>query len=161
MPALRRHRRLLVQGGPLVLGNWGVFAILSIWAPVEVLIVAVALLAFVASATLGAFGVVLSSLAVAVIAVSSELASSHPLSAHRFLTSGSLAVCLLVLCGLVGCTVRVLFRRLDAKRKDPGSQVRLSDLLCVRWGWLVVVSRGFGLRSGSLELVVLRASASL
>jgi hypothetical protein len=36
------------------------------------------------------------------------------------------------------------------------------QIFCVcGWVWLVVVSRGFGLRSGSSGLVVLRASASL
>lgn len=121
-----RRRRLLMQAGLLVLGNWAVFGILSIWAPVEVLIFAAALLALVAGATLGALGVVISSLAVAVIAVSSELASSHPLSTHRFLTSGLLAICLLVLCGSAGYAVRVLLRRLDVKRKTTSSPVAIN-----------------------------------
>ncbi len=44
---------------------------------------------------------------------------------------------------------------------DQGAE-RGCPVFCVwGWGWLVVVSRGFGLRSGSLGLVVLRASASL
>jgi hypothetical protein len=123
MPTRRRHARLFAQVGLLALGNWAVFAILAIWASLEVLVLALALLAFGAGGTLGVLGVVVSLLAFAVIAVCSELASSDPLSTHRFLASGSLAIFLLLLCGLGGYAVRALFRRLDAKRKSasPGA----------------------------------------
>jgi hypothetical protein len=94
-----------------------VFGILAICAPLEVLMLAVALLAFGAGATLGVLGVVISPVAFAVIAVCSEATGSNPLSTHRFIASGSLAVFLLVLCGLGGYAVRLLFCRLVANRK--------------------------------------------
>lgn len=117
MMGRRRSVRFLMQAGPVVLGNWAMFAILSIWASVDGVMLAVAILAFAAGATLGVLGVVTSPLAVAVIAVCAELTSSDPLSAHRFLVTGLLAIFLLVLSGLAGYALRVLCRRLDPKGK--------------------------------------------
>ena len=58
---------------------------------------------------------------------------------------------------LADLTKRLVERAMEVELTDRGCQI-----FCVcGWDWLVVVSRGFGLRSGSLGLVVLRASASL
>jgi hypothetical protein len=124
MPARRRRARLL-RVGLFALGNWAVFAILPIWEPARVLLLAFALLAFGAGATLGVLGIFISPVVAGAIVIWAEL-DRHSLSEHRFLASGSLAIVLLVLCGLGGYAVHVLSRRLNAKRKtaSPAAAVK-------------------------------------
>lgn len=115
---MRHHRARRLQEAAVAFGIWAVFAILSIWAPLEVLILAVAAVAFVAGATLGVRGVAASTMAIIALSVFAELSSTHPLSTHTFLRSGVFAVCLVVVCGLAGHALRVVVHRMGKNARQ-------------------------------------------
>lgn len=108
------RRRL--QEGAVAVGIWAVFAILSIWVPPEALIVAVGVAAFGAGVALGLRGIGVSALSIVALSLLSELSSDHPLSVHTLLTSGSLALCLVLVCGFAGHLSRAVVRRLAGEK---------------------------------------------
>jgi hypothetical protein len=108
----------LVRVVSIALSFWAVFAILSIWAPVEVLIFSVVGLSVIAGVILGAGGVAVSSVTFAAISGFSELVSPQPLSAHRFLAEEAIAIVLVVFCGLIGYAGHVLLRRVMADHRE-------------------------------------------
>jgi hypothetical protein len=73
-----------IQAVLLVLSVVSVFAVLSIWVPVEALLVALVGVSFVGGMMLGRVGVVLVPLTTVVVVMRAEIISSHPLSVSTF-----------------------------------------------------------------------------
>jgi hypothetical protein len=114
----RRFR--FIQAALLVVSVVGVFSVLSIWAPVSVLLLALVIIAFVGGASLGKGAAILVPAAVVVVVVRAELVAAHPVEVRTFLFGGIVFVIVLSVVALVGVRVRRLLRRLSAGQQPSG-----------------------------------------
>jgi hypothetical protein len=105
------QRLTFIQGALLVISIVGVFGVLSIWAPVGVLLIALVLIAFAGGAGLGKVAAVLVPATVVAIVVRAELIAAHPVEVRTFLLGGIVIVIVLGVGALAGARVRGLLRR--------------------------------------------------
>lgn len=85
---LDRPRFTFMRAALLVVSIVGVFSVLSIWAPVRILLIALVLIAFAGGAGLGKGAAVLVSLTVMAIVGRAELIAAHPVDLRIFLVGG-------------------------------------------------------------------------
>jgi glycerol-3-phosphate acyltransferase PlsY len=117
---LTGQRLTFIQGTLLVVGVVGVFSVLSIWAPVSVLLFALVIIAFVGGASLGKGAAILVPAAVVIVIVRAELVAAHPVEVRTFLFGGIVFVIMLGVVALVGVRVRRLLRRLSTGQQPSG-----------------------------------------
>jgi hypothetical protein len=97
----------------LVVGVIGVFSVLSIWAPVSVLLFALVIIAFVGGVSLGKGAAILVPAAVVAVLTRAELVAAHPVGVRTFLFGGIVFLIVLGAVALVGARVRRLLNRLS------------------------------------------------
>lgn len=114
------QRLTCTRGTLLVLSVVGVFGVLSVWAPVSVLLIALVVIAFAGGAGLGKRAAVIVPAAVVVIVVRAELVAAHPVEVRTFLLGGTVIVIVLGVVALVGARVRRLLDRLYAGQQPSG-----------------------------------------
>jgi len=102
----------------LIVGVVSVFVVLSIWAPVGVLLIALVVISFAGGASLGRGAVVLVPLTVVAIAVRAELVAAHPVKMQTFLLGGVVVVIALGGVALIGTQARRLLGRPSAGRRS-------------------------------------------
>lgn len=117
---LSGQRLTFIQGALLVVGVVGVFSVLSIWAPVSVLLLALVIIAFAGGASLGKGAAMLVPAAVVVVVARAELVAAHPVEVRTFLFGGIVFVIVLGVVALVGARVRGLLHRLSTGRQPSG-----------------------------------------
>ena len=110
-------RLMVIQSVLLVISIVAAFAVLSIWAPVDVVIGAVVCIAFAGGAILGKGAIVLVPLTVAAIVVRAELIAVHPVALRSFLLGGGAMGVVLVSVAFVGTRIRRLLRRPSARQQ--------------------------------------------
>jgi hypothetical protein len=108
---LHGSRFRLLQAALLVISIVGVFAVLSLWAPVDLLLIVLVVIAFSGGAGLGKRAGVLVSLTVAAIVVRAELVAAHPVRVRTFVLGGLVIVMVLGGVALVGAQARRVLRR--------------------------------------------------
>jgi hypothetical protein len=117
---LSGRRLTFIQGVLLVVGVVSVFSVLSIWAPVNVLLLALVVIAFAGGASLGKGAAILAPAAVVVVVVRAELVAAHPVEVRTFLFGGIVFVIVLGVVALVGARVRRLLGRLSTGQQPSG-----------------------------------------
>lgn len=117
---LNGQRLTFIQGVLLVVGVVGVFSVLSIWAPVSVLLLALVIIAFAGGVGLGKGAAILVPAAVVVVLVRAELVAAHPVEVRSFLFGGIVFVIVLGVVALVGARVRRLLGRLSTGQQPSG-----------------------------------------
>jgi hypothetical protein len=113
-------RLTFIRAALLVVSVLGVFGVLSIWAPVGVLLIALVVIAFAGGAGLGKSAVVLVPLTVVAIVVRAELIAARPVEARTFLLGGVAMVIALGGVALIGAQARRLLRRPSAGQRSSG-----------------------------------------
>lgn len=98
----------------------GVFGVLSIWAPVGVLLVALVVIAFAGGVVLGKGAVVLVPLTEVAVAVRAELIAAHPVVVRTFLLGTVAIVIVLGGVALLGAWTRRLLRQPSAGQQSSG-----------------------------------------
>ncbi len=111
------QRLTWIQAALLVVSIVGVFGVLSIWAPVDVLLIALVFIAFAGGAGLGKGAIVLVPLTVAAIGVRAELVAVHPVEVRSFLLGGVAIAVVLGSVAFVGTRIRRLLRRPSARQQ--------------------------------------------
>lgn len=113
-------RPAFIRSALLVIGVIGIFGVLSIWAPVSVLLIALVVIAFVGGASLGKGAAILVPVAVVVIVARAEFVTARPVEVQTFLLGGIVFLLLLSMVALVGARVRRVGRRPSAGRRPSG-----------------------------------------
>jgi hypothetical protein len=107
-----------LQAVLLVVSVVSVFAVISIWAPVGILLVILLIIAFAGGVLLGKMGAILVSFTTMVVIVRAEIVSMHPLRPQTLLFGVGALVIVLGGVGLSGSLVRLVLRRhLNSRRQ--------------------------------------------
>lgn len=117
---LGRSRFRFIQTALLIASVVGVFGVLSIWAPVGVLLLALVVIAFAGGVGHGKGAFVLVPLTVVAIGVRAELVAEHPVEMQAFLLGTVVIVIALGSIALVGARARRWLRRLSAGQQSSG-----------------------------------------
>jgi hypothetical protein len=117
---LSGQRLTFIQGTLLVVAVVGVFSVLSIWAPVNVLLLALAIIAFAGGVSLGKGAAMLVPAAVVVVIARAGLVAAHPVEVRTFLFGGIVFVIGLGVVALVGVWVRRLLPRPSTGQQPSG-----------------------------------------
>jgi hypothetical protein len=115
--SLARLRLTFIQASFLVAC---VFGVLSIWASLDVLFIALMVIAFVGGASLGKGAVILVPLTEVALMVRAELIAPHPVEVRTFLLGGVVITLALGGIALVGARTRHLLRRLSTGQHSDG-----------------------------------------
>jgi hypothetical protein len=109
-----------IQAALITVGVVGVFGVLSIWAPVSILLLALVIIAFAGGASLGKGAAILVPAAVVVIVVRAELVATHPVEVWTFLFGGIVFLIVLSIVALIGARLRRLLGRLSTGQQPSG-----------------------------------------
>jgi hypothetical protein len=102
----------------LVVSTVGTFAVLSIWAPVNIILIVLAAIAFVGGAAFGRICMLIMPTTVALIVIRAELVSTHPVRLPTFLLGTTALVAVIGGLAFGGSLIRQIAMQFLGKRQS-------------------------------------------